>query len=274
MTTFWAELIGTAIMLALGLGVCAGVNLKKTFSNGSGWLVFAIGWGFAVAVAAYAVVQYSGAHLNPAITLAFALIGKLPWSEVPTYIAGQMIGGMLGATITYFHYLPHFKETDDTDAKLGVFATGPAIPHTFGNFVSEFIGTFILVIGVLSIGANKFADGVNPLIVGFLIICLCLAMGPTTGLAINPARDLGPRLVHALLPIPGKGGSNWGYSWIPIVAPMFGGALAGVIYKATFLGEPTTSLWVVLGVTIVILAIVNFASKKDQKSVPVDRLSA
>lgn len=274
MTAFWGELIGTAILITLGAGVCAGVNLKKTLSHGSGWIVIAFGWGFAVAVAVYAVGKFSGAQLNPAVTFALAFNGSLPWREVPTYIGGQVIGAVIGAVVVYFQYLPHWKVTEDPGAKLGTFATGPAIPHTFANLISELIGTFILVLGILAIGANKFTDGLNPLIVGFLIVSIGLSLGGTTGYAINPARDFGPRLAHALLPIPGKGSSNWGYAWIPIVGPILGGSLGGLFYKAAFLGKPTTSLWVIMGVTIVVLAIAHFAGKKPQEVEMAEKLSA
>ncbi|MDP4104285.1 MAG: MIP/aquaporin family protein [Bacillota bacterium] len=274
MTAFWGELIGTAILITLGAGVCAGVNLKKTLSNGSGWIVITFGWGFAVAVAAYAVGKFSGAHLNPALTIALAFTGDLPWSKVPTYISGQVIGAIIGAVVVYFQYLPHWRVTEDPGAKLGTFATGPAIPHTFANLISEIIGTFILVLGILAIGANKFADGLNPLIVGFLIVSIGLSLGGTTGYAINPARDFGPRLAHALLPIPGKGNSNWGYAWIPIVGPILGGSLGGLFYKAAFLGKTTSSLWMVIAATAVVLTIAVFAGKKPVEIDSLEKLSA
>ncbi|MDQ0155798.1 MIP/aquaporin family protein [Robertmurraya andreesenii] len=274
MTAFWGELIGTAILIMFGAGVCAGVNLKKTLSNASGWIVITFGWGFAVAIAAYSVGQFSGAHLNPALTIAFAFTGDLPWNQVPTYIIAQMIGAMIGAVIIYFHYLPHWRLTDDPGAKLGTFATGPAVPYTFANLISEMVGTFILVLGILAIGANKFTDGLNPLIVGFLIFAIGLSFGGTTGYAINPARDLGPRIAHALLPIPGKGGSNWGYAWIPVIGPILGGSIGGLFYKAAFLGEPTASLWYVIGASVIVLAGAYFLGKKPQYSVSTDNVSA
>lgn len=274
MTAFWGELIGTAILITLGAGVCAGVNLKKTLSNSSGWIVITFGWGFAVAIAAYSVGKFSGAHLNPALTVALAFKGDLPWGQVPSYIIGQVLGAMIGSAIVYLHYLPHWKATDDPGAKLGTFATGPAIPHTLGNLLSEIIGTFILVLGILAIGANKFTDGLNPIIVGFLIVSIGLSLGGTTGYAINPARDFGPRLAHALLPIPGKGSSNWGYAWIPIVGPILGGSLGGLFYKAAFLGETVVSLWFVIGATIVVLAIAYVVGKKPQEVPAIERVSA
>lgn len=204
MTAFWGEVIGTMLLVIFGGGVCAGVNLKKSLSYQSGWIVIVFGWGLGVAMAAYAVGSISGAHLNPALTIGLALEGSFPWKDVPVYIAGQMIGAMIGAVVVYLHYLPHWKATDDPAAKLGVFSTYPSIPHTFGNMISEVIGTFVLVLGILAIGANEFTKGLNPLIVGFLIVAIGISLGGTTGYAINPARDLKPRIAHAFLPIPKK----------------------------------------------------------------------
>ncbi|WEG13813.1 aquaporin family protein [Pullulanibacillus sp. KACC 23026] len=258
---FFGELIGTMILIIFGAGVCAGVNLNKSLANSSGWIVITFGWGFAVAIAAYSVGKFTGAHLNPALTLALASAGDFPWSKVPEYIAGQMVGTFLGAVIVYFHYLPHWKATKDQGAKLGTFSTGPSIPHTFSNLVSEIIGTFVLVLGILAIGANKFADGLNPLIVGFLIVAIGLSLGGTTGYAINPARDLGPRIAHALLPIAGKGSSNWGYAWIPVVGPILGGVFGCLFYNAAFLGKVSPAVWI-FGVIILIVLIAAFATER------------
>ncbi|TVX93767.1 MIP/aquaporin family protein [Paenibacillus agilis] len=262
MSAFWAEVIGTMILIALGGGVCAGVSLKKSFAANSGWIVITLGWGLAVAVAAYSVGSFSGAHLNPALTVGLAFTGSFPWADVPSYIVAQMIGAILGAVIVYLHYLPHWKVTEDPATKLGIFATGPAINHPFSNVISEMIGTFILVLGILAIGANKFADGLNPFIVGFLIVSIGLSLGGTTGYAINPARDLGPRIAHFLLPIPGKGGSNWKYAWVPVVGPLLGGSLGGLFYKNVFLGESDSMLWLVLGITVVVLIGAQLLSKR------------
>jgi glycerol uptake facilitator protein len=256
MTSFAAEVVGTALLIILGGGVCAGVNLKKSFAQNSGWIVITMGWGLAVAVAVYAVGPFSGAHLNPALTLALAFNGDFPWGDVPKYIVAQMLGAMIGAVVVYLHYLPHWQETDDPSVKLGVFATSPAVPNYFANLISEMIGTFVLVLGVLAIGANKFADGLNPFIVGFLIVAIGLSLGGTTGYAINPARDLGPRIAHFLLPIPGKGPSNWSYAWVPIVGPILGGSFGGLFYKAVFLGKMTSAFWYVL---IAIAAVLTLA---------------
>jgi len=264
MSAFLGELIGTALLIVLGGGVCAGVSLKKSFAKDSGWIVITLGWGLAVAISVYAVGSISGAHLNPAVTLALAFKGSFPWSQVPEYIAAQMIGAMIGATIVYLHYLPHWKETEDPGTKLGVFATGPAIPNTFANLLSELIGTFILVFGILAIGSNKFADGLNPFIVGFLIVSIGLSLGGTTGYAINPARDLGPRIAHFLLPITGKGGSNWKYAWIPVVGPALGGSLAGLFYQIIFEGKHNSAIIYVGIVTVGILIVSYLTSKKSQ----------
>lgn len=265
MSPFIAELIGTMILITLGGGVCAGVSLRKSHAEGSGWIVIGLGWGLAVAIAVYAVGQVSGAHLNPAVTLALAFQGTFPWADVPAYIVAQMLGAMAGALIVYLHYLPHWRETEDPATKLGVFATGPAIPHPFSNLISELIGTFIFVLALLSIGANTFTNGLNPLIVGFLVVSIGLSLGGTTGYAINPARDLGPRLMHFLLPIPGKGPSNWKYAWVPIVGPLLGGSFGGLFYEAVFKGKVTPAFWIILCVIVVVLFIAFQASRKYQQ---------
>lgn len=266
MTPFVGELIGTMILIVFGAGIGAGSSLKNSYSNNAGWIVITIAWGLAVTMAVFAVGSVSGAHLNPAVTVALALNGDFAWSEVPSYITAQMIGAIIGAALVYLHYLPHWKVTEDPGTKLGVFATSPAIPHTFSNIVSELFGTFILVLGLLFIGANKFTEGLNPLVVGLLIVVIGMSLGGTTGYAINPARDLGPRIAHFLLPIHGKGGSNWGYAWIPVVGPLMGGSLGAVFYKAVFQGEVTESLWIVLGINAVILLLAFVVSKKHSTS--------
>ncbi len=236
MSHFTAELLGTMILIILGNGVVAGVVLNKSKAQNSGWIVITFGWGFAVMIAAYMVGHYSGAYLNPAVTVGFALAGKLPWSEVGPMIAAQMIGAFLGAVVVWLHYLPHWKETEDAGAKLAVFSTSPAIKSPFANLLSEIIGTFVLVLVLLSWGAKGvvFADGLQTLVVGFMIASIGMSLGGTTGYAINPARDLGPRIAHAVLPIAGKGSSDWGYAWIPVAGPMIGGVLAAVTFMALF----------------------------------------
>ncbi|MFT8870752.1 MAG: MIP/aquaporin family protein [Sporolactobacillus sp.] len=266
MSGFLGELIGTMILIILGDGVCAGVNLSKSYAKGAGWIVITFGWGLAVATGAYAVGQFSGAHLNPALTLGLAAVGSFPWDKVPAYLAGQLIGAFLGACIVYLHYLPHWKETNDQGAKLGVFCTSPAIKQTWANVLSEVIGTFVLVLGILAIGANKIADGVNPLLVGFLIVVIGMSLGGTTGYAINPARDLGPRIAHALLPISGKGGSNWGYAWVPVFGPIIGGVFGGLFYQTFFKGHMTTAFWLFAAIIacIVIAALSGAAKTQSQ----------
>lgn len=266
MTPFVGELIGTMILIVFGAGIGAGSSLKNSYSNNAGWIVITIAWGLAVTMAVFAVGSVSGAHLNPAVTVALAINGDFAWSEVPGYITAQMLGAIIGAALVYLHYLPHWKVTEDPGTKLGVFATSPAIPHTFSNVVSELFGTFILVLGLLFIGANKFTEGLNPLVVGLLIVVIGMSLGGTTGYAINPARDLGPRIAHFLLPIHGKGGSNWGYAWIPVVGPLMGGSLGAVFYKAVFQGEVTESLWIVLGINAVILLLAFAVTKKQSSS--------
>lgn len=234
MTAFIGELIGTMLLIIFGGGVVAGVVLNKSKAQNSGWIVITMGWGLGVAVAVYAVGRVSGAHLNPAVTLGLASIGKFPWAEVPAYIAAQMIGAFLGAVLVWLHYLPHWAATEDQGAKLAVFSTGPAISNTAANLISEIFGTMVLVFGILAIGANEFTKGLNPFIVGFFIVAIGLSLGGTTGYAINPARDLGPRIAHFLLPIAGKGDSDWKYAWIPVVGPIIGGTLGAQLYKILF----------------------------------------
>jgi glycerol uptake facilitator protein len=263
MSAFLGELIGTMILIIFGCGVVGGVVLKKSKAENSGWIVITMGWGLAVAMAVYAVGQISGAHLNPAVTIALATIGAFPWSDVPSYIIAQMIGAFIGGVIVYLHYLPHWKATDDQGAKLAVFSTDPAIKNPAANLLSEVIGTFILVLGLLAIGANKFTDGLNPFIVGFLIVAIGLSLGGTTGYAINPARDLGPRIAHFVLPIAGKGSSNWSYSWIPVVGPIIGGTYGAVFYKFVFKGVSAFAFWV-LTVIVVVIVVTAFVSNKEQ----------
>ncbi|MFS0783023.1 MIP/aquaporin family protein [Bacillus sp. 1P06AnD] len=262
MSAFWGEVIGTMVLIVIGCGVGAGMSLNKTFSNNGGWIVTTLAWGLGVTLGVYAVGSISGAHLNPAVTVSFALIGKFPWSDVPEYIIGQMIGAILGAAIVWLHYLPHWRATPDQGTKLGVFSTSPAIPYTFANLISEMIGTFILILGLLFIGANKFTEGLNPIAVGLLIVAIGMSLGGTTGYAINPARDLGPRIAHFILPIAGKGNSNWKYAWIPVVGPLLGGGLAAVFYKMVYEQAFKGTYWVVIGVVAVILVLAAIFGRK------------
>jgi glycerol uptake facilitator protein len=231
MQQFIGEFIGTALLILLGNGVVAGVLLKNSKAENGGWLVITTAWALAVTMGIYVAGRASGAHLNPAVTIALAVTGQMKMELVPTYLIAQMLGAITGACLVYVHYLPHWGKTDDAGAKLAVFATAPAERHTVGNFISEFIGTFVLMLGLGAIGSNEFAEGVNPLAVGGLIAVIGLSLGGTTGYAINPARDLGPRIAHAFLPIPGKGSSDWSYAWIPVVAPILGGICGALCFQ-------------------------------------------
>lgn len=218
-------------MVLLGDGVVSACILNKTKAQNSGWIAIVLGWGIAVTVAVYISGFMSGAHLNPAVTLAMAAIGSLPWSQVVTYLVAQFLGAMLGALVLYLHYYPHWKETKDAGTILACFSTGPAIRHTWSNLLGEALGTVVLVITVMAIGPNKVAAGFGPIIVGFVVMAVGFSLGATTGYAINPARDLGPRIMHALLPIPNKGDSDWSYAWIPVLGPILGGVAGALIYQ-------------------------------------------
>jgi glycerol uptake facilitator protein len=234
MSPYVAEFFGTLLLILLGGGVNAAVSLKKSKSENGGWLMIAIGWGLAVMLAIYAVGGISGAHLNPAVTIALTINGSFASDMVLGYIVAQFAGAIAGATLVWLHYLAHWKETIDPSAKLGVFCNAPAIRNTFTNLVSEIIATTVLVLALLFIGANEFSKGLNPMVVGLLIISIGLSLGGTTGFAINPARDLGPRIAHFILPIHGKGKSDWEYAWIPVVGPIIGGMLGAFIYGQLF----------------------------------------
>lgn len=258
---FLGETIGTAVLILLGGGVCAAVTLKASKALGAGWVAIAFGWGFAVMTAVYISSPLSGAHLNPAVTLGLAITGGTKWGDVPVYMAGQLLGAMIGAALVWVAYYGQFQAhlTDreivgsaaaqDPAAKsveakeaaagpvLGVFATGPEIRHAVQNLATEIIGTFVLVLAVLTQGLNGAGNGLGTLgalITAFVVVSIGLSLGGPTGYAINPARDLGPRIAHALLPLPNKGGSDWAYAWIPVVGPLAGAALAGGLYQAAF----------------------------------------
>lgn len=224
------EYLGTMILILLGDGVVAANVLKKTKSYEGGWLMIGVGWGLAVSMAVYAVGWLSPAHINPAVTLGMAISGNIEWVAVIPYIVAQVAGGFTGAVLVWLHYMPHFQATEDKEAILAVFSTGPAIKGSKWNLLSETIATTVLVFGLLSFTQGDFTEGLNPLVVGLLIVAIGLSLGGTTGYAINPARDLGPRMAHQILPIANKGGSDWAYSWIPIVGPFIGGALGALIY--------------------------------------------
>jgi glycerol uptake facilitator protein len=241
MSPVLAEMFGTAILIVLGDGVVANVVLQRTKGNNSGWIVITAGWGFAVTIAVYCVVGISGAHLNPAVTIALASTGAFAWSKVPMYILAQIAGGFLGGVIVWLAYLPHWKATPDPVAKLAVFSTTPAIRQPAANLIAEIIGGFALVFSLLAVIApsnfvpgSDLAKSFGPLLVGVIVMAIGLSLGGPTGYAINPARDLGPRIAHALLPIAGKGSSDWAYSWVPIVGPTIGGVLGALLYNAVW----------------------------------------
>jgi len=238
MNALVAELFGTTILIVLGDGVVANVILQRTKGYNSGWIVITSGWALAVTIAVYSVNSISGAHLNPAVTIALASIGTFPWARVPGYIAAQIAGGFLGAVLVWLQYLPHWSATPDADTKLAVFSTMPAIRRPDANLVAEIIGGFLLVLALLAVlspgnfvPGSDLAKGFGPILVGLIVAAIGLSLGGPTGYAINPARDLGPRIAHALLPIAGKRDSDWGYSWIPIVGPTIGGVLGALLYK-------------------------------------------
>jgi glycerol uptake facilitator protein len=240
---YLAECIGTALLILLGNGVVANVVLNKSKGQNSGWIVITLGWGLAVAIAVYAVGRLSGAHINPAVTVSLASIGAFDWALVPGYIAAQMVGAMIGSVLVYITYYAHWSETEDPELKRACHCTSPAIRKMGPAFVAEVIGTAVLVFGVLALGkvglgaatdAQAWTAAVGtwfgPLLVGLLVVAIGMSLGGPTGYAINPARDLGPRLVHALLPIPGKGSSDWGYAWVPVAAPILGGVLGAQLF--------------------------------------------
>jgi glycerol uptake facilitator protein len=232
MNNFLFELIGTAFLILLGDGVVANVVLNKTKGNNGGWIVITFGWAIAVFVGVYVSAAHSGAHLNPAVSIALATAGKFEWALVPVYIAGQFAGAMIGALLVWIAYKKHFDETADGGTKLAVFCNSPAIPNVPFNLATEIIGTFALVFGVLFItGADAGLRSLDALPVALLVLGIGLSLGGPTGYAINPARDLGPRIMHFILPIKDKGSSGWGYSWIPVLGPMIGGLLAALVFN-------------------------------------------
>lgn len=232
MSPFLAEATGTAFLILLGDGVVANVVLNKTKGNNSGWIVITFGWAIAVFVGVYVSAAQSGAHLNPAVTIAFAAAEKFDWALVPIYIAGQFTGAIIGAFLVWIAYKKHFDETADADTKLAVFCTGPAIASPVFNLATEIIGTFALVFGVLFIsGGDVKLGSLDALPVALLVLGIGLSLGGPTGYAINPARDLGPRIMHFILPIKNKRDSDWSYSWIPVAGPVIGGLLAAFLFK-------------------------------------------
>jgi glycerol uptake facilitator protein len=234
MSHLMAEFLGTMILILLGDGVVANCVLNKSKGQNGGWMVITTGWAFGVGLPAFIFGGISGAHFNPALTMALAVIGKFPAAEVPGYIIAQMLGAIVGAALVWLSYLPHWAETEDKAGKLGIFCTGPAIRNLPANFLTEVIATFMLVFIILGIGTVKAADGISTGVVTALIWGLGLSLGGPTGYAMNPARDLGPRIAHAILPIAGKGDSDWSYAWIPVLGPVVGAILAGLVFVSVF----------------------------------------
>jgi glycerol uptake facilitator protein len=237
MSALLAEMFGTTILILLGDGVVANVVLQRTKGFNSGWIVITTGWALAVTIAVYCVIGISGAHLNPAVTIALATIGTFPWAKVPGYIVAQIMGGFLGGILVWLQYLPHWGATTDADAKLAVFSTMPAIRSSGANLIAEILGGFMLVFALLAVispgnftPGSDLAKGFGPMLVGAIVAAIGLSLGGPTGYAINPARDLGPRIAHALLPIDGKRDSDWGYAWVPILGPIIGGVLGALLY--------------------------------------------
>lgn len=247
MSVYVAEIVGTALLVLLGNGVVAGVVLTKSKAYNAGWIVVTFAWGLAVAMAAFSMGRISGAHLNPALSIALAVTGDFEWAQVPGYIAAQILGAIIGQTLVFLAYYKHWGVTEDAGAKLAAHSTSPEIPSKIWNTVTEAIGTFVLVFGILAIGANTtaigelggevdlkaaYSSGLQPLIVGLLVVVIGMSLGGPTGYAINPARDLGPRIAHQFLPIPGKGSSQWAYSWVPVAGPILGGLIAAGLWMA------------------------------------------
>jgi len=232
MTPFWGEFIGTGLLLFIGQTVVSNVVLEKSKGHNSGWIVISFGWAMAVFIGVYCSAASSKAHLNPAVTIAFAVLGKFPWASVPLYIAAQMLGAMVGSLVAWLCFRPHFGATADANAKLAVFCTAPAIRSYRDNLVTETIATFVLIIGILFIASPSSTLGaLDALPVSLLVLGIGLGPGGPTGYAINPARDLGPRIMHALLPVPGKRDADWGYAWIPVLGPVLGCLLAVLVFR-------------------------------------------
>ncbi len=236
MSPYVAEFVGTALLVLFGDGVVAGVLLNKSKAQNGGWIVITAGWAFGVAIPVYAIGSISGGHINPAVTIGLAVTGKFAWSQVTGYVAAQLLGGITGAVLVWLAYLAHWEGTAEQSYKLAIFCTGPAVRRPPMNFITEAVGTFVLMFGVMALSAYKPSaqSGLTPLLVGILVWGIGLSLGGPTGYAINPARDLGPRIAHAILPIAGKGGSDWEYAWVPIFGPLAGGILGAIAYVALF----------------------------------------
>ena len=233
------EFIGTLVLILLGDGVCCATSLNKSKAQGAGWVVVTLGWGFAVMCAVFIAGPYSGAHLNPALTIGLAAAGQFDWCAVLPYIAAQMLGGFAGAVLVYIFYKDHFDATEDQATKLGVFCTAPAIMNKGRNFFCEALAAWLLVFVILALGTKENAaafsmGGLGAFPVTMLIVAIGMSLGATTGYAINPARDLAPRIAHAVLPIKDKGSNQWGYSWIPVAGPICGGVIAALTYMVIY----------------------------------------
>lgn len=266
MSIYLAEFLGTFFLILIGGGVVAGVVLKESKAFNSGWFTICVSWGLAVAFSVYAIGGISGAHINPAVTLGLAFVGDFPWNKVLGYMLAQVTGAFFGAFIVWIFYMPHWSKTEDKASKLGVFSTIPAIRSYIHNFISEMIGTAVLVFSLLFIGSTNFTEGLNPLVVGALIMLIGFALGGTTGFAINPARDLGPRIAHAILPIFGKGNSDWKYAFVPILGPLLGSLLGASCYQVVYKSDYHMKYWIILGVVTVLLIYVVIKNIQEQKS--------
>jgi glycerol uptake facilitator protein len=266
MSVYLAEFLGTFILILFGGGIVAGTVLGTSKAANAGWYSIAVAWGLAVTFAIYAVGSISGAHINPAVTLGLAFVGEFPWEKVLGYIIAQTSGAFFGAVLVWIFYIPHWSKTEDKISKLAVFSTIPAIRSYIHNFVSEMIATAVLIFGLLFIGTNNFTEGLNPLVVGALIMAIGFSLGGTTGFAINPARDLGPRIAHFILPIHGKGNSDWKYAFVPILGPFLGSLLGGSVYQILYKGEIRLEYWIIILMAVIILFYAVIKGIKLEKS--------
>lgn len=265
MNVFLAEFIGVTILIFIGCGVLAGNSLKESRTYKVGSVAINLAWGFAVTLAIYAVGDISGAHLNPAFTIAKALNGSFEWKLVPGYIVAQLLGAMFGSLLVYFQFLPHWEKVNNPEVKLNIFVTSPAIKNNFTNFISEYLITFILIFSLLVLDRNSFVDGLKPIVVGGLIFALGVSFGGVTGAALNPARDFGPRLAYLLLPIPGKGSSNFKYGWIPVLAPTLGGSTGAMINLALYDNIIDFRVLGIISMTLITFIIVKFTEKSESR---------
>lgn len=265
MPDYLAEFIGTFFLILIGGGVVAGVVLKDSKAFGSGWNTIVVAWGLGVTFAIYGVGSISGAHINPAVTLGFAFVGDFPWEKVPRYVLAQVAGAFFGACVVWIFYVPLWSRTDNPAAKLGTFATIPAVRSYINNLISEIIGTAVLIFSLLFMGTTEFTEGLNPLVVGALIMLIGFALGGTTGFAINPARDFGPRLAHYILPISGKGTSDWKYAFVPIIGPLLGSFFGASCYQLFYKNDFQIRYGIVMALVAAILISVVVNQIQQQK---------